>query len=352
MIEVLDRHRGEVAEAISGVIARSAVHLDRVNEWAPDLRRRLERFAVSGKLLRGSLVAVGAEVFSRRPDADLYTVAAAVELVHSFLLIHDDIMDQDETRRGEAAVFRQYRDLGLKDAVRGALRFGESMAVCAGDVVALIAIEAITSSGLDSDLVRGVIHSLAREIADVGVAQMGDVSHSHRTDEVPEETIIGVYRYKTGRYTFSLPLTLGSMIARAGEHEIEQLARWGELQGIIFQIRDDEMGLMGTTQRIGKPVGSDISENKQTLHRSRLFAAARGTQWEPVLSYFGRPVSGPELEGVRQALTELNIPGDVRRIVDELNLEAAQVLAQMSFISPDARRILESIARFNAERTT
>jgi geranylgeranyl diphosphate synthase type I len=344
------RYREPIADAIRTIIDESSEYLDAAGQWSADLRNRLLEFATRGKMIRGSLVAAGAHAFGYEPDADLFRVAAAVELVQSFLLIHDDIMDEDETRRGAPAVFAQYRDRGESGGYAKPQRFGESMAICGGNVALLIAIESIASTSFDLPLRTELIRRLSVEIAGVGVAQMSDVANGHRSDAAEEEEILTVYRYKTGRYTFSLPLSFGALIAGASKGDVESLINWGELQGTVFQIRDDHLNVMEDGSATGKPVGSDIAADKQTLHRLKLFSAASGTRWEPVLSWFGKPVTNGRLTELRSAMEELGVLTEIDRLVEELHEESENLITRVEGFRNGARSMFHEIASFNRGR--
>lgn len=351
MIETLAQHRPGIAAAVEQVIEEASGHLGRVSAWGPDFSRRLLDFALRGKMIRGSLVAVGAGVFGCEPNDDIYRIAAAVELVQSFLLIHDDIMDEDRVRRGEATVYEQYRRLADERTYKRADRFGESMGICAGDVAMMICFEGLLSISFASDTKLELMRLVSREIADVGIAQMADVANGHTSETTGEQEIRAVYRYKTGRYTFSLPLMLGALVAGAPPDQVDILSRWGELQGIIFQIRDDQLGLMEDGVDTGKPAGSDITADKQTLHRLRLFSAAPGSRYEPVLAYFGQPVTPGELEEVREALQELGVLKEIDSEVEGLGRESDTLLSGMTDLDPDGAKVLAAIARYNRDRT-
>jgi geranylgeranyl diphosphate synthase type I len=260
-------------------------------------------------------------------------------------------MDEDRLRRGLPAIFEQYRQLGEERGYRDTARFGESMGICAGDVAMLLAVEAVANTGLDACVQRDVMRQLAREIADVGVAQMADVGNGHAPEPVSEEDVLCVYRYKTGRYTFSLPLTLGAQIAGAPESETEVLGRWGELQGIVFQIRDDRLGLLEDDASTGKPSGSDITADKQTLYRLLLGERAPGTEWEPVLGLFGRnALSDADIQAVRNALESLSVLKDVDARAQQMADEANELLKDLATLSEGGRETLESIAKYNSTR--
>lgn len=346
MIESLARFRRPVANAIAEIV-NGAVHLDEVGRWGPDFRRRLAQFACRGKLIRGSLVGVGSQIFGREPDAAVFRVAAAMELVQSFLLIHDDIMDEDEVRRGEPTVFAQYRDLAAEEHYRSARRFGESMAICAGDVSMLLAFEGIVSTQLSVEMRLKIMQLLASEIAAVGIAQMADVANGHAPSDLTEDQILSVYRYKTGRYTFSLPLSLGALLTGADHAAIDAVASWGEIQGVIFQIRDDELGIMQDDP--GKPVGTDIASDKKTIHRLRFIERARGTRWEETAGYFGQTIDAGRIDEVREAMGALGVVDSIGTMLQKLRDEAQSILNQLG-LPDDARALLNEIAAYNLHR--
>lgn len=352
MIATLARYRDGIVNALRRIDEREGAALAGVNGWGGDLRTRLVEFASRGKLIRGSLVAAACEALGGRVDDGVFTTAAALELIQTFLLIHDDIMDQDQIRRGVPTVYEQYRRHGDDHGFHDASRFGESMGICAGDVAVLLAVAAVAEVGRDAQTTSRLVALLAREIAVVGVAQMADVANGHAPDAATEEEIVSVYRFKTGRYTFSLPLMLGAMLASADERVVEAISRWGELEGVIFQIRDDQLGIMGDVGEIGKPTGSDIRANKQTLHRLLLLERVRGTEWADVAGLFGAAeLTEPQIDRVRTALVETGTIAELDRRVATLRSEAANELDSLP-LSEAARSIFQSIDEYNATRST
>ncbi|MFW5689461.1 MAG: polyprenyl synthetase family protein [Spirochaetota bacterium] len=350
MIATLGSHREGIIAALRGIDANEGPGLDEVNSWGEDLRGRLVEFTSRGKLIRGSLVAAAAEALGRAPDHAVYTAAAAVELVQSFLLIHDDIMDEDPIRRGVPAVYEQYRRHACDRGFRNPARFGESMGICGGDVAVLLAVSAIGGCELYGETRIRLITLLSREIAKVGVAQMADVANGHSPKAASEEEILAVYRYKTGRYTFSLPLMMGAIIAGADGDVIQALSTWGELEGMIFQIRDDHLGIMGDTDEIGKPTGSDISSNKQTLHRLHLLARLPESKWADVAAYFGHDqLSEGQVKRVREALVGTGTVALLESRVAALREEAAAALDRLA-LPPERRAVFDEIDAYNAAR--
>jgi geranylgeranyl diphosphate synthase type I len=237
--------------------------------WGGDVPGRLLAFARAGKLIRGGLVFLGQELGGGRPGRETLAAGAAIELIQSGFLIHDDIMDRDFLRRGMPSLHWQYRQAGLSRGLADAQHYGESMGICVGDAAFFLAFRLLAGEGLPPAL--GAY--FAREVYAVCLAQMRDVDYGAFPAIPAQADIEALYAWKTGRYSFSLPLVAGAMLAGAGGDLTVRLEGLGEAMGKAFQMRDDELGLFGSEEGLGKPVGSDLREGKKTLLVS--LAAAR-----------------------------------------------------------------------------
>lgn len=244
-----------------------------VNKSICEVISRIKNYSLNGKMIRGGLVLLGYNLFSKSlkknkiSEIDLIKVASAIEILHSSLLIHDDIMDRDEFRRGKESMHRQYFEMAKKNKMNDKEHFGESMAICAGDIGFFLCIE-LLSEVMEFD--REMLGYFSREVVGVGMAQMQDVIFTHITKNPSESEIIEMYRHKTARYTFSMPLALGAKIAGADDDDVKKIEILGENLGIVFQIKDDEIGLFGDERVIGKPVFSDVKEGKKTIYNVAL----------------------------------------------------------------------------------
>src|SRR6185437_3870747 len=125
---------------------------------------------------------------------------------------------------------------------------------------------------------------------------------------VTQEEIEQVYRYKTARYTFSLPLMLGALLAQKDATIIQQLENFGEKIGTLFQLKDDDISLFGKEETTGKPEGSDIRENKKTLHRHYLFQYASSEEKQQLQTLFGKQnLTKNDIAYVRELFNTLHI---------------------------------------------
>ncbi len=218
-----------------------------------------------GKRIRPLLVIMGYRACGGRDEDTIIDAAIAVELMESFLLIHDDIMDQDELRRGYLTMHKIYENKYSR-CYRGAdaKRYGESMAMIAGDILAVLGSEAIINSDFPIRRKLAAVDRFNRAVINTCFGQALDLISGCETDAT-EEQIRRVYELKTAIYTFEAPLQIGAHLAGATKSQLRVLSDYAMPLGKAFQFHDDILGLFGTREKIGKPVGSDVREGKKTL---------------------------------------------------------------------------------------
>lgn len=345
LIDEMERHLAVVSKAAA-----------QVSPWAPDLLRVLLPFSSQGKMIRGSLVSLGLKLFDENPPDCQRSAAnktgAVMELFQSLLLIHDDIMDQDDFRRGKPSVHYQYRLGAQNRGDRQEQRLGENLGICMGDVSGFLGFEILADLDLEPIRLKRLIRLCSRELCYVGLAQMEDVHNGFRTDEPSIADIIKLYRYKTGRYTFSLPLMAGAIIAGQGEDCLELLGELGELYGIIFQIKDDEIGLFAPPETSGKPQGSDIKEDKKTLYRYYIFARASVDERARLAAIYGNKSAGQaEIEWVLNLHRTLGIEALVSHELASTVTRATILAEKIQGLTAFGHRALTSVLRYNQERT-
>jgi geranylgeranyl diphosphate synthase, type I len=326
-------------------------HADRLlslKPWGPDVRHRLQQYSQRGKLIRGALVPFAYRTcHPKDPSPEVcFGAGVAMELLQAFLLIHDDIMDQDSLRRGEPAIHTQYEHASPSKPDSG--QYGVSMGICTGDVAAFLAMEQMSTLPVPAELGNEMTAEVAREIVLVGLAQMQDVHHGY-IRETDTASILDVYTYKTGRYTFSLPLSLGSRLAGCSPDQIETMRKFGEHAGRIFQIRDDQLGLFGSSNEIGKSAGSDIREDKKTIFRNYLLQ--RIGDDHPVRGYFGsNEIGDPEIEKVRHAILDTGVLDEIDRMVSSEQAHAEHLIESLG-LPDDGRAAMMALLQYNTTRS-
>ncbi len=302
-----DPIRARIASTLRRFFQEKKEELARVNPLGPDAAERLVEFTLGGKMIRGCLVhlgwSLGGAAGAGTPEeqaASVSAAGAAMELFQSGLLVHDDIMDRDPVRRGRPSIFQQYAERAAREGRADAAHVGQALGICAGDVACFMAFELLARVDSPGPVLGEVLALYARELSAVGIAQMQDVAWGASKDGVKVDDILRMYRYKTGRYSFSLPLRAGALISGAQPELMQKLETFGESLGLLFQIRDDELGLFGDEKELGKPVGSDVREGKKTILMSLLMETAPPAERAVLENILGDPrASGEDLDFIR-----------------------------------------------------
>jgi geranylgeranyl diphosphate synthase type I len=280
-----------------------------------------------GKRLRAVLVAVGFEA-GQRPEAGrtrswraCVPAMIAIELLQTYLLIHDDWMDDDDVRRGGPAVHVQLRQR------LGARALGDAAAVLAGDLTSGYAQSALLESDVDPERLLRAARVFARiqvEVVSGQVAEFGAVAKTSTPAAV--ET---VHTLKTASYTTTGPLLLGAALAGASETRCAELQRFAQPLGVAFQLRDDVLGVFGDPSATGKPIWNDIRQGKRTALVEELAKEARA---ESLLARgFGRPdAPQADVEAIVRAMEDSGAKARVESRIVELCNESRRVLDGMA----------------------
>ncbi|WP_328306580.1 polyprenyl synthetase family protein [Actinomycetospora sp. NBC_00405] len=256
------------------------------------------------------------------PSAVLRAVSA-LELIQACALVHDDLIDDSATRRGEPTVHARWTARHAGAAWTGdPTRFGAAVAILLGDVALAWADDMLHESGVDPVALARARPAWQAMRTEVLGGQFLDVQGHASSDSSPE-TALRISRYKTAAYTVERPLHLGAAIAGADDTTIAALRRYGTDLGIAFQLRDDLLGVFGDPAVTGKPAGDDLREGKLTL----LVALTRAHPDRTTAAVVERAVGDPHLdpEGVaaaREALVSLGVVDDVERRITELTASA------------------------------
>ncbi len=345
-----------ISERINAIFQENKsifAQLPEMGEW---FAAEMEDFANSGKMLRGALAFIGCQLFggpSQAEDAHILSLAAGLELLQAGLLVHDDIMDHDERRRGKPTCH-----LRIKSKILGknpnfgetpALEMAEAQGICVGDLFFFIAWKEITK------LEARVSALVAQEHAIVTLAQMRDVAMGY-DEQFPTITeVIEVYRHKTARYTVVLPLVAGATLSRTTDAEsLRLLEAFGEALGIVFQLQDDRLGLFGDEQCIGKALGSDMKEGKKTPYIIALQNRMDHEEHARFDSIYRSSNIDPEdMEWLRNLIQTKGVDASIEAILQEHLSKARSVLAVISGLQgvrADSIHLLESFIDYSEQR--
>jgi geranylgeranyl diphosphate synthase, type II len=295
-----------------------------------------------GKGLRPALCLATCQAFGGEVE-DALPSAAAIELLHTAFLIHDDVEDDSDLRRREPTLHRQY---------------GRALAVNTGDGLAVLALGALRDN--ESRLGRRLsariwseFNVMARQTVDGQALELG-WQREGRMDLTADDYLDLIMK-KTCWYTSVLPLRVGALIGTKGIVDVQPMLRFGFFLGAAFQIRDDILNLTGSTAVYGKEPLGDLREGKRTLMLAHLLAAADAADRERVVHYLALPPAERSTEVILEVLAMMHDQGSVA-FADEfargIALSAAVAFEEAFSSAPDspARRFVSDLIPFMVER--
>lgn len=257
-----------------------------------------------GKRLRGALMKLGYEMMGCKDKEKILKASIATEILHTSLLIHDDIMDRDIRRRGIVTMHEYYRDM-YTDRTDDAPHVGVATAISGGDIGIFLAFLALSESHFEPQHVQKAIQIMGSYGAMTGYGQALDMFHTYDA-EGTIDMVLKVYKYKTAYYTGVMPLQIGAVLAGQDDPKtIETLKLYGEAFGWAFQIQDDILGTFGDAKTTGKSDISDIIEGKRTVLLLEFLQKADTNQRQLALRVVGNPqASDSDIHQLLQAMRD------------------------------------------------
>lgn len=289
--------------------------------------------AAGGKRLRPLLATIVSESVGGKPSTAI-PFGAALELVHNFTLVHDDIMDEDDTRRGIKTVHAQW---------------GVPEAILAGDAMFARAFEIVLDSDVDSPRAVKLVEILARSVRLLAEGQQMDMDSEKRKSVTTEEYLKMIER-KTA-VLYSAAAQGGAVVGGGGEAQQEALFEFGRLIGLGFQIWDDVLDLRSDQETFGKPVLNDIRNGKKTLIVVNALEDLRGQRRKDFLSVLGKKnAKMKELTMARDILEEVGAVDHAVRVAAELVAKAKDRLSVLQ--ETEHKEALKSFADYMVTRKT
>ena len=290
-----------------------------------------------GKRFRPAFCYWGHRAAGGSHSNEVIRVSAALELLHTFALVHDDIMDASEERRGLPTVH---------------MKLGVGTALLVGDLALVLADDLFMRSGFEPDSINRAFETYSRMRKQVIVGQHMELVLAGR-EEVHEDEVRMVARMKSGRYSIREPLLIGACLGPRANQVVEALADFGELLGEAFQIRDDLLGTFGHRTEVGKPVDSDVREGKKNIlfvSAARLLA---GDDREYFITHWGRgeDLSDEDIARLKDLIVDSGGFAAAQELLEDLTNKAVDVLARID-LDPEARAALTSLAKQVTSRSS
>ena len=351
MIEKFNKYYQEEKEILNKKINEYNSKL--VVEENPLLKDNLYYFSklnTNGKLIRGVLTDLGYFLLkdNRNYSNDL---ALAYEVFQTAILVHDDIIDQDEKRRGVNTIhyenynkYKEYNELEAK-------HLSNSIAICMGDLGLYEANKIISTSYKDDPNLSKVLINFNDTVLNTIKGEVLDVvlpfesKNKNINNDILEESIMNIYRLKTSHYTIIGPLSVGLLLAGADSKKIDDITKFGEKVGIAFQIQDDILGIY--SDEIGKVIGSDIKEFKQTILYSHI---AKTKYINELKKYYGKDISNDSINKVRELFKKSGSLDYSINMMNNMYDESISILDSIDWIEENKKSILRGFVEYLRKR--
>ena len=322
------------------------ISAEKISPIASQMMQIYREYLRGGKKARGGLVSLGYECASGINKEVAVQAGAVVEILHSFLLIHDDWIDQDAVRRGKPTVHKQYEAFFKKQSWKGdGEHWAAGMSVILGDAGCFLAQKILAKMPCDAELKAKASVLLSDYLLKTAYGENLDISYDFDSNKSYED-ILKVKELKTAYYTVVMPLSLGAILGGASEDKLKAIEEFGLPVGIAFQLRDDELGLFGDQETLGKSNKSDLVEGKKTMLILKALENLTGEDKNFLLTIWGKKEANEEeVKKAKELIVNsqaLNYSQETARSLVEKGKKAISRITD----NPNSQQILLSFADF------
>lgn len=306
----LEKFKKEFDAELEKFLDLKIAEAQKISPLARDAVKNFKNYMLgSGKRIRPALMyytylTMAGKSFGRNMQA--MHGAMAIEFLHTFFIIHDDIADRDDFRRGKLTMHHIYRRLAEKNHnFSDAVHYGNSQALTIGDMAYGFSDEIVSSINFDQAIKKKFLKKLGDIIFITVIGQVSDIWAASEKKNISSRDVMLILKHKTGRYTTEGPIHLGAILAGASGKNLKCLSEYAVPLGIAYQIQDDILGVFGTSAETGKPVGADIREGKKTLLAVKALEFADSAQKKEILKTLGNAkATAKGIERVKKIMVE------------------------------------------------
>ncbi|MBU1033340.1 polyprenyl synthetase family protein [Patescibacteria group bacterium] len=343
MIEKLQKEKQVIDNFLLSFLSEEKKKFEK-QSLVKDAFSKIRGFVISGKTVRGGLFLLAVKALDEKKyqteQKDLLKIAAALELIHSSLLIHDDIIDQDEKRRGQNSIWHQYQlDVENKN-YQNPKEYGQNQAICLANIANFLAISLLEKTS--------VLPTIYQEIIKTNFAEMLDSKITSQKELPGFGEVLEMYLFKTARYTFSLPLKLAGLINELEDEQITQLEKIGEKLGLIFQIVDDSISIFTPEELSGKSFASDIREGKKTLFYLTLLEEVPSSEKNFLITKYGQKNLTKEEIAKIQNLFRQSAQTKIEKLLNQFKKKTQVEIAEIE--PKEMNLLLKEILEYNFSR--
>jgi geranylgeranyl diphosphate synthase, type I len=339
--------RSRVQKAIDDHLSLQERRLEEVGPDLAVLVDGIRELLSGGKRLRAAFCYWAWRGTGGADCAEIVSAATGLELFQAAALLHDDVMDGSETRRGRPAMHRHVAKLHRSLAWSGdSDRFGEAAAILAGDLCLAWSDELLTTSGLGPAALaagRAVFDTMRTQLMGGQYLDVLEQAVAEQRGGTDVDRAIQVLRYKSAKYTVEHPLLLGAAMAGAGPDVLAGLSAYGLPLGEAFQLRDDLLGVFGDPDVTGKPAGDDLREGKRTVLIAEADRLGSAAEREVVERHLGdAELDRAGVDAVRAALLSSGAHDAVESMIEARAAQARAALAAVPLEDP-AGTVLDAL---------
>lgn len=324
--EIFKKSKEDIEKRINEILDNE-INKYQDNIYIKNSLEELKRLTIGGKRVRGYLIKVGQLLFGK--DDDSYVdVAAALEIFQTAILIHDDIIDEGELRRGKVTINAKYKG-----------HLGVSKGICIGDLGFFLSYQIINNSLINDDLKSEMMKIYAQTLYNTVNGEIIDVELPLDSIEnhvkMDAQIIYDIYVNKTAWYTIIGPILIGAASAGASSKDKESLIKMGTNLGIAFQIKDDLLGLYSNNHDLGKTL-NDIKEGKQTIIYKYAIDKADDNEMDLIRKYYGNPLVTKDGDEVILKLFErLGAKKNAEELLQKYTKKAIDIIDKMDVQNKD-----------------
>lgn len=303
----------------------------RINPHYETLWQDIQKlYSAGGKRLRSYMTFLSYQAYSSKPIETILPAAAAQELLHMAMLIHDDIIDRDDIRYGVKNVAREYMDHYEELLAEASDRrhYANSAAILAGDLLISESFVLISETQVNPAAVVASQKLLSKAIFQVVGGELLDTEAAFRGADSADPLTIA--EQKTASYSFVSPFLMGAILAEADQLQQDILQKLGEQLGIAYQLRDDILGVFGDEEKTGKSNSGDLKEGKRTLLLSEFRKLATPTQQQAFDATFGNhQATDEDVARMKQLLVESGAKASMEVLIDAYREHAFSLVSAL-----------------------
>ena len=346
--------RSAVEEELSIFLNFEGAYLNSISSDLSHVSNTLTSFLLdSGKRLRPLFAYTGFAATGGLLEKPVVRAIAALELLQACALIHDDLMDASDTRRGKPSIHRHFESIHNENNMDGsATQYGISAAVLLGDLALVWSDQMLNSAGLSTEQYSRVVPYYNEMRVELMAGQFLDI-HEQTQKSTSVDRSMKIARYKSGKYTIERPLHLGAAISETSSPEIfAALSAYGLPLGEAFQLRDDLLGVFGDPSITGKPAGDDLREGKRTVLIAMTNERLTESQRDVISKHFGKPDLDAHGVGLLQEIIETTgARAELEVTIDRLT-EEALTAAQSNVFTQEGNVMLVELAKIATKRSS